>query len=99
MYESSRAEFAESLTTIRACLEAQAPEAECWRVIEEWCGGHEHGTQRGVSVWPSRGEDDWRWLVYLLEGGYRVPMTDFPAATRLEALQAAAAWIKKEGSK
>jgi len=78
------------MDTIRACLEAQAAEAECWRVIEGYCSN-------------KRSRYDHFYLE--CENGYDIsfvigePDRISPHATRLEALQAAAAWIKKEGSK
>lgn len=74
---------------IRGALEAQAAEAECWATLQR--GWFDKGHELGLSN--LNGE----WQASLInDGGY---YEDCHGGTRLEALQAAAVWIKKEGSK
>jgi len=80
---------------VKAHLEAQAAEAACWLVIEKWCLEHR---LVGCELFASTRLDP-EWVArFNNESGDEIgSVPGHP--TRLEALQAAAAWIKKEGSK
>jgi len=78
---------------VKAHLEAQAAEAACWLVIEEWQLHPMKRAQLTLGVG--------RFVITLVtsDAYYNAKETDCAGSTRLEALQAAAEWIKKEGSK
>jgi hypothetical protein len=78
---------------IRACLEAAAAEQEAWSAIGEWQLHPRKRAQLTLGVG--------RLVVTLIAGDayYNPTELEFAGTSCLSALQTAAAWIKKEGSK
>jgi uncharacterized small protein (DUF1192 family) len=80
------------IAAIRSALERAAAEGEAWRVIEEWCAAN---PLFEITVYI---DDNGRWVTRI--GDASSDLLDFDSmwecATRLEALQAAAEWIKAE---
>lgn len=79
------------LEPIRSALERAAAEGEAWRVIEEWC---QCNWLFDIALW----FDDETWTCTLRDANNVLLTYDtrWDLPTRLEALQAAAEWVKAQ---
>ncbi len=85
-------ELRQAVETIRRALEAAADEAEAWEAIRDW---HKRDGRRDAHLLPylvKKGAEIWQMVA---DAPNRFPY-HFDGATRLEALQACAQWVKEQ---